>query len=228
MSTTLAIGDIAPNFRGSSTKGEIDFHDYIDGHWTLFTTHPTPFTPVCSTELIAEARVLPELQRREIKAVTLASGNQAEHARWAKDIASVTGSELHLPILDDEDWAIADLYGLAYSILDGRRNLFRTAIVIDPDKVVRWVVTYPRRTGRNFAEIIRVIDSQRLIDSDDIYTPADWTPGDRVLVPGNLEDDLVGERYGEYDKLLDYLRLVDAPEAATAATGATAATAATR
>ncbi len=215
MTQRLSLGDLAPNFTGSSTQGEIDFHEYIDGHWALFTTHPTPFTPVCSTELIAEARILPELARRDIRAITLASGNQAQHSKWAADISKVTGAELHLPILDDEDWSIAELYGLDYSIVEGKRNLYRSAIVIDPDKVIRWTITYPRRTGRNFNEILRVIDSQRLLDdAGDIYTPANWVPGDKVLVPAKLDDAAVEARYGAYDKVLDYLRYVELPERA--------------
>jgi len=185
-SNYIDIGDAAPDFVAPSTQGDLNFHDFIDGSWTLLTTHPRAFTAVCSTELIAEARRVPELGKRGVKAITVSEGTIDDQLRWSSELSKYSGVPIDFPIIADDALAVGDLYGLLRTDHKGKVGLSRTAILIDPQKTVRWRVTYPQGTGRNIAEIIRVIDSLHLYDRDRAFTPADWQAGDDVLVIGDL------------------------------------------
>ncbi|MGB3413506.1 MAG: redoxin domain-containing protein [Microbacteriaceae bacterium] len=197
---SLIIGDDAPNFRAETTKGTLDFHDYIEGKWVLLTTHPTVFTGVCSTELVSEAREIAKFEERNAVAITLAEGTTEEHLTWAAQLGSQAGVDIEFPIVSDPSFEIAKLYSLDVpKHTNFGHALSRTAIIIDPEKTVRWIVTYPPRTGRNFKEVLRVLDSLQVGDEFDVATPADWTPGDAVIVPPNQSNEAAIERFGEID-----------------------------
>lgn len=203
----LVIGQQVHDFTADSTAGEIRFHDWIRGSWVLFTTHPTPFTPVCSTELIAEARHVPALRERGVKAITLAAGTVEVQNQWARELSEHSGVTIDFPIIADADFAVAAKFGfLADPGSDV--NLARSAIVIDPTGTVRWTVTYPPRTGRNFAEVLRVIDSILLTSREGLASPAEWVPGDPLLVPPSLTTAAAANRFGAVDVALPYLRTV--------------------
>lgn len=185
-SSYIDIGDDAPDFTADTTSGEVSLHDYIDGSWALLTTHPRAFTPVCSTELIAEARRMPALAQRGVRAITVSEGTVEDHRTWSSQLATYSGVDIDFPIVADSSLEIGEQYGLLRVNDKGRVALTRTAILIDPTKKVRWRVTYPQGTGRNVDEILRVIDSLHLYDRDHVVTPADWEQGDPVLVIGDV------------------------------------------
>ncbi len=202
----VEIGDTAIDFEADSTQGRIRFHEFIDGAWTLFTTHPTAFTAVCSTELVAEARRIPALRERGIRSITIAQGTPEENARWASELSEHSGVPIDYPVIADKDLSVGELYGLVRPFgFKGRPGLSRTAIIIDPQKQVRWVVTYPHGTGRNFDEVIRVFDSLFQFDKNGLRTPADWQPGEPLLVPSELSSEVLAVRYGQVDADLAYI-----------------------
>ncbi len=204
-SNYIDTGDPAPDFVAQSTAGEIRFHDYVEGAWALFTTHPHAFTPVCSTELIAEARRYPELAARGVKALTIAEGSIDDQHRWTSELAKYSGVPIDFPVVADDQLEVGDLYGVLRAGAKGEFGLSRTAFLIDPQKVVRWRVTYPQGTGRNIAEIIRVLDSLQIHDRDHVFTPADWQQGGDVLVLGDLELFDANEGYEKVESGVPYL-----------------------
>lgn len=217
---SLRINDIAPNFTADSSAGEINFHDFIGDNYVVLFSHPKDFTPVCTTEFSAVARLVPEFKKRNAKAIGVSVDSAAEHVKWIKDIESFGGSKVEFPILDDTSLAIAKLYNMlpaeAY-LPDGRTPAdsatVRTVFIIGPDKKIRLSLTYPMAVGRNFAEIIRALDAIQATDNAPIATPADWLPGQDVIVGMALNDSEAEEKYGKLDVKLPYLRLAKDPSA---------------
>lgn len=196
---SLRLGSVAPDFEAETTAGHINFHDWIGDSWAILFSHPGDFTPVCTTELGAVARSAPEFARRGVKVIGISANSLEDHRSWVQDIndygSQVEHTDVQFPIIADEDRKISKLYdmldeqdatnrdekGLPYTI--------RTVFVIDPEKVIRLMIAYPASTGRNFDEIIRVIDALQLKDKHLIYTPSDWKKGDDVIVDPSVTDD---------------------------------------
>lgn len=217
---SLRINDIAPNFTAASSAGEINFHNFIGDSYVILFSHPKDFTPVCTTEFSAVARLVPEFKKRNTKAIGVSVDSVEEHVKWIKDIEAFGGSQVEFPILDDTSLTIAKLYNMlpaeAY-LPDGRTPkdsaTVRTVFIIGPDKKIRLSLTYPMSVGRNFAEILRALDAIQITDNAPLATPADWLPGQDVIVGMALNDKDAEAKFGKLDIKLPYLRLAKAPKA---------------
>ena len=217
---SLRINDIAPNFPAASSAGEINFHNFIGDSYVILFSHPKDFTPVCTTEFSAVARLVPEFKKRNTKAIGVSVDSVEEHVKWIKDIEAFGGSQVEFPILDDTSLTIAKLYNMlpaeAY-LPDGRTPkdsaTVRTVFIIGPDKKIRLSLTYPMSVGRNFAEILRALDAIQITDNAPLATPADWLPGQDVIVGMALNDKDAEAKFGKLDIKLPYLRLAKAPKA---------------
>jgi alkyl hydroperoxide reductase subunit AhpC len=216
---SLRINDTAPDFTVDSTAGEISLHDWIgDGYAVLFS-HPKDFTPVCTTEFGAVAQLAPEFEKRNTKVMGISVDSVEDHQKWKKDIEAFAGSPANFPIIDDTELKVAKLYDMlpaeAY-MPDGRTAkdsaTVRTVFIIGPDKKVRLMMTYPMSVGRNFAEILRALDGVQATDGAPIATPANWQPGQDVIVSPSLDDAAAKEKFGEFDAKLPYLRLIPDPK----------------
>ncbi|MBC7154561.1 MAG: peroxiredoxin [Rhodobacteraceae bacterium] len=216
---SLRINDIAPDFTADSTEGTIHFHDWIgDGYAVLFS-HPKDFTPVCTTEFGAVAQLAKEFEDRGTKVIGVSVDSVADHLKWKSDIAAFADAPANFPIIDDTSLKVAKAYDMlpaeAY-LPDGRTPAdtatVRSVFIIGPDKKVRLMMTYPMSVGRNFAEILRALDAVRATDGAPIATPANWVPGQDVIVALSVNDADAKGRYGELDKRLPYLRFVKAPK----------------
>jgi len=189
----LTIGDTAPDFTAQTTEGEISFHDWIGDSWAVLFAHPRDFTPRCTTELGYMASIKPDFDKRGVKIIGLSVDPVDNHARWAQDIELTQGTAPNYPMIADTDHAIAKAYGMLPADVDGdptartagQNQTLRNVFVIGPDKRVRLVLIYPMTTGRNFDEILRVIDSLQLTSSQGLATPAQWQPGDKVIISGD-------------------------------------------
>lgn len=217
----LTIGDIAPNFRAQTTDGEIDFHEWIGDSWAVLFSHPRDFTPVCTTELGYMASIKPDFDKRGTKIIGLSVDPVGNHDRWAKDIESSQGTAPNYPMIADTDHAIAKAYGMLPAEVDGdptsrtaaQNATLRNVFVVGPDKKIRLVLIYPMTTGRNFDEILRVIDSLQLTAQHQVATPAQWQQGEKVIIAGSVSDEQAKERYPDgFEQPLPYLRIVDAPK----------------
>ena len=218
---TLQIGDIAPDFEAETTEGRIKFHDYIDGSWAVFFSHPKDFTPVCTTELGSMAKMKPEFDQRGVKLIGISIDNVETHRRWKNDIAEVTGSQVNYPMIGDEDLHVAKLYGMIHPNATGNaasrtaadNATVRNVLIIGPDKKIKLIVSYPMSTGRNFDEILRVIVSLQLTATKSVATPANWKPGEDVIILASLSDDAAKEKFpGGWKTLKPYLRMVAQPK----------------
>lgn len=217
---SLRINDIAPNFTAKSSAGDINFHDFIGDSYVILFSHPKDFTPVCTTEFGAVARLVPEFKKRNTKAIGVSVDSAEEHIKWIKDIEAFGGNPVDFPILDDSSLEIAKLYDMlpadAY-LPDGRTPAdsatVRSVFIIGPDKKVRLTMTYPMSVGRNFAEILRALDAVQTTDNAPIATPADWQVGQDVIVGLSLNDKEAEEKFGNLDIKLPYLRFAKAPKA---------------
>lgn len=217
---SLRINDIAPNFTAKSSAGDINFHDFIGDSYVILFSHPKDFTPVCTTEFGAVARLVPEFKKRNTKAIGVSVDSAEEHIKWIKDIEAFGGNPVDFPILDDTSLDIAKLYDMlpadAY-LPDGRTPAdsatVRSVFIIGPDKKVRLTMTYPMSVGRNFAEILRALDAVQTTDNAPIATPADWQVGQDVIVGLSLNDKEAEEKFGNLDIKLPYLRFAKAPKA---------------
>jgi alkyl hydroperoxide reductase subunit AhpC len=216
----LTIGDTAPNFTAQTTEGEIDFHDWIGDSWAVLFSHPRDFTPVCTTELGYMASIKPDFDSRGVKIVGLSVDPVDNHERWAQDIASSTGSAPNYPMIADTDYAIAKAYGMLPADVSGnptertpaQNATLRNVFVIGPDKKIRLILIYPMTTGRNFDEVLRVIDSLQLTAQHQLATPAQWQPGEKVIIAGSVSDEQARERYPDgWEQPLPYMRVVPAP-----------------
>jgi thioredoxin-dependent peroxiredoxin len=216
---SLTIGDTAPNFRAQTTDGEIDFHEWIGDSWAVLFSHPRDFTPVCTTELGYMASIQPEFNRRGVKIIAISTDPMDNHARWAEDIAQFGGTPEY-PIIADTDHAIAKTYGMLPADVSGdptertpaQNSTLRNVFVIGPDKKIKLVLIYPMTTGRNFDEVLRVIDSLQLTAQHQVATPAQWKQGDKVIISGAVSDEQAKERYPDgWEQPLPYMRVVPSP-----------------
>jgi alkyl hydroperoxide reductase subunit AhpC len=207
----LRLGDPAPDFNAETTTGPISFHDWLGDGWGILFSHPRDFTPVCTTELGYVARLKPELDRRGVKALGLSVDPVDSHARWAADIRETQGHAVNFPIVADPDRKVADLYGMIHPAHDEVFTV-RTVFVIDPKKKIRLMITYPQTTGRNFDEILRVIDSLQLTDAHRVATPVNWKQGEDVIIVPAVSDAEAKERFPQgWRTLKPYLRLTKQP-----------------
>ena len=215
---SLRINDIAPDFTADSTAGEIKFHDWLGDSYGIIFSHPRDFTPVCTTEFSAVAQLAPEFAKRNTKVIGVSVDSVEDHVKWKKDIEAFGGAPADFPIIDDTSLNVAKLYGMlpaeAY-LPDGRTpadtQTVRTVFIIGPDKKVRLMMIYPMSVGRNFAEILRALDAVRATDGVPVATPANWVPGQDVIVALSLNDEQAAAKFGELDIKLPYLRLAKAP-----------------
>jgi alkyl hydroperoxide reductase subunit AhpC len=206
---TIQLGQIAPDFEADSTQGHIRFHEWLGDSWGLFFSHPKDFTPVCTTELGEVARLRPEWDKRNVKPIGLSVDPVESHNKWDQDIAETQGHAVDFPMIADPDGRVAQLYDMIHPDTDPTITV-RSVFVIDTNKKVRLSLTYPPSTGRNFAEIIRAIDSLQLTDSHSVSTPVNWNPGERVVISPKLSDEDARAKYPQgYETLRPYLRLVD-------------------
>jgi len=208
---SLRLGDDAPNFTAPTTAGTIDFHDWKGDSWAVLFSHPKDFTPVCTTELGRVAGLKPEFDRRDVKVVGVSVDPLEEHHAWAGDIADVTGNALNFPLVADPDRTVANLYDMIHPNANDTLTV-RSVFVISPDNKVKLTLTYPASTGRNFDEILRVIDSLQLTAQYTVATPADWRDGEDVIVAPALSDEDAKERFPKgFQALKPYLRVTPQP-----------------
>lgn len=210
---TLQLGDIAPNFQQESSAGHIDFYSFLDGHWGVLFSHPADFTPVCTTELGFTAKLSEEFNKRGVKAIALSVDDVESHKNWIQDINETQNTIVNFPIIADKDRKVSELYGFIHPNASETLTV-RSLIIIDPNKKARLIITYPASTGRNFNEILRVIDSLQLTDHHKVATPANWQQGeDVVIIPSLKDEDEIKQRFPKgYKAVKPYLRLTPQPE----------------
>jgi len=216
---SLRIGDDAPNFTADTTEGRIDFHQWIGDGWAILFSHPKDFTPVCTTELGYMAKLQPEFQKRGCKVVGLSIDPVDDHQRWASDIQETQGTAPNYPIIGDADLNVAKLYDMIHpNATGGKRTAadnatVRSVFVIGPDKKVKLTLTYPMSTGRNFDEVLRVLDSIQLTARHAVATPVNWKPGEDVIIPTSVSDEDAKKKYPQgWKTLRPYLRVVAQPK----------------
>jgi len=215
----LQIGDIAPDFEADTTEGRISFHDWIGDSWTVLFSHPKDFTPVCTTELGYMAKIKPEFDRRGVKVIGLSVDPVDRHGDWAKDIEETQGYAPNYPIISDADFAISKAYGMLPASTSGDplqrtpadNQTVRNVFVVGPDKKVKLILVYPMTTGRNFDEVLRVIDSLQLTANHKVATPAQWQQGDDVIISGSVSNEDAKEIFGEWEEPKPYIRIVPQP-----------------
>jgi len=209
---SLRLGDVAPDFEAQTTEGPISFHKWIGDGWAILFSHPKDFTPVCTTELGYVARVKPEFDRRNVQVIGLSVDPVDAHRQWAQDIKETTqGYAPNYPIIADPEKKVANLYGMMHPAHDEVYTV-RTVFVIDPQKKVRLMITYPQTTGRNFEEILRVVDSLQLTDSHKVATPVNWKQGEDVIIVTAVSDEEARAKFPKgWKALKPYLRLTPQP-----------------
>lgn len=209
---SLRLGDSAPDFEQESSVGPIRFHQWLGDHWGVLSSHPADFTPVCTTELGLTAKLAGEFAKRRVKVIALSVDSAESHARWIKDIDATQHTSVNFPILADADRKVSELYDLIHPNASATATV-RSLFVIDPAKKVRLVITYPASTGRNFEEILRVIDSLQLTDNHGVATPGNWKHGDDVVIVPSIQDpEIIRERFPKgYTALTPYLRITPQP-----------------
>ena len=208
----LQLGDTAPDFKQDSTDGPISFHDWAGDSWVVLFSHPKDFTPVCTTELGEVARLKPEFDKRNAKVIGLSVDPLEDHNAWCGDIEETQGSALNFPLLADADRSVSQAYGMIHPNADNTLTV-RSVFVIDPNKKIRLTITYPASTGRNFDEILRVIDSLQLTDGYKVATPVNWNEGDDVIIVPSLNNDEAAKLFPEgWDEKKPYLRMVKQPK----------------
>lgn len=217
---TLTIGNAAPDFVADTTEGRIRFHEWIGDDWAVLFSHPRDFTPVCTTELGYMAKIKPDFDARGVKIIGLSVDPVDHHARWAEDIEMSQGAKVNYPMIADTDFRVSKAYGMLPADVTGKATdrtpaqnaTLRNVYVIGPDKTIKLVLIYPMSTGRNFDEILRVIDSLKLTAEQQLTTPAQWQPGEDVIIAGSVSDEQANERYPDgWQQPLPYMRIVPAP-----------------
>ena len=207
----LQLGDIAPNFQADSTDGPIDLYQYLGDGWGVLFSHPKDFTPVCTTELGEVARLKPEFDRRGVKVLGLSVDPLHDHKAWAGDIAETQGHALNFPLLADPDRTVANLYGMIHPNANDTLTV-RSVFIIGPDKKVKLTITYPASTGRNFEEVLRVIDSLQLTAKHSVATPVNWTSGQDCIIVPSVSDEVAKTKFpGGWKTLKPYLRIAKQP-----------------
>jgi len=217
---SLKIGSTGPDFEAETTDGKISFHDWIGDSWAVLFSHPKDFTPVCTTELGYMAKIKPEFDRRGVKIIGLSVDPIDDHAKWAKDIEETQGTAPNYPMIGDSDFHVSKLYGMleedaggdAQSRTPADNQTVRNVFVIGPDKKIKLILVYPMTTGRNFDEVLRVIDSLQLTAKHKVATPAQWQDGDKVIIAGSVSDDQAKEIYPDgWESPKPYIRIVPQP-----------------
>jgi alkyl hydroperoxide reductase subunit AhpC len=217
---TLRLGDVVPDFEAETTEGPIKFHDWIGDSWAVLFSHPKDFTPVCTTELGYMAKIKPDFDARNVKIIGLSVDPLDKHEGGAKDIEETQGAAPNYPIISDADYNVSKLYGMLPASTSGDpsertpadNQTVRNVFVIAPDKTLRLILVYPMTTGRNFDEVLRVIDSLQLTAKHKVATPVNWHPGEKVIIAGSVSNDEAKERYPEgWEEPRPYIRLVPQP-----------------
>jgi alkyl hydroperoxide reductase subunit AhpC len=216
---TLALGATAPDFEAETTEGPIRFHDWIGDSWAVLFSHPKSFTPVCTTELGYMARIEPEFARRGVKIIAISVDAISDNQGWSKDIEETQGFAPNYPIISDSDLKVAKLFDMlpsdAGESSEGRtaadNQTVRNVFVIGPDKKIKLILVYPMSTGRNFDEVLRVIDSLQLTAKHSVSTPAQWQQGDKVIIGGAVNNEKAKEIFGEWEEPKPYIRIVPQP-----------------
>lgn len=207
----VRLGDTAPDFTADTTEGKIHFHDWIGDSWAILFSHPRDYTPVCTTELGMAARLKPEFDKRNTKMIGLSVDPLGSHAGWAKDIEETQGAKLNFPVIADADRKVSDLYDMIHPNANDTFTV-RSVYVIDPDKKVKLTLTYPASTGRNFDEILRVIDSLQLTANHSVATPANWKDGDDCIIATSVSDEDAKEKFpAGFKTIKPYLRMTPQP-----------------
>jgi thioredoxin-dependent peroxiredoxin len=215
----LQIGDTAPDFEAESTEGTIHFHDWIGDSWAILFSHPRDFTPVCTTELGYMAKIKPEFDRRNVKIAGLSVDPVDNHEKWSKDIEETQGHAPNYPMIGDPDFKVSKLYGMLPADTSGEatertpaeNQTVRNVFVIGPDKKIKLILVYPMTTGRNFDEVLRVIDSMQLTSEKKVATPVNWQEGEDVIIAGSVNDEQAKEIFGEWEAPKPYIRIVPQP-----------------
>lgn len=206
----LRLGDQAPNFTAETTEGEIDFYDWKGDSWAVLFSHPADYTPVCTTELGYMAKIKPEFDQRNTKILALSVDSVEDHKGWAGDIGETQGTAPNYPIIADQDRKVAEAYDMIHPG-EGDTSTVRSVFVIGPDNTVKLNLTYPKSTGRNFDEILRVIDSLQTTAAHGLSTPVNWHPGEKVIVPPTVSTEDAKGKYPDVEEQKPYLRYVDVP-----------------
>ena len=214
----IRIGDEVPDFTADTTEGKIRFHEWIGGKWAILFSHPKDFTPVCTTELGYVARMKPDFDKRDCKLIGLSVDPVSDHRVWVKDIEETQGHAINYPLIGDADLAVAKLYDMIHpNATGGKRTAtdnatVRSVFVIGPDKKVKAMIVYPMSTGRNFDEVLRLLDSVQLTAKHTVATPVNWKPGEDVIIPTSVSDEDATKKYpGGFKTLKPYLRVVSQP-----------------
>jgi alkyl hydroperoxide reductase subunit AhpC len=216
----LQLGDTAPDFEAQTTEGTINFHDWIGDSWAVLFSHPRDFTPVCTTELGYMAKIKPDFDSRNVKIIGLSVDPLDNHEKWAADIEETQGTAPNYPIIGDADFKVAKLYGMLPADVDGdatqrtpaQNQTVRNVFVIGPDKTLKLILVYPMTTGRNFDEVLRVIDSLQLTAKHKVATPVNWKNGDDVIIAGSVNNEQAKEIFGEWEEPKPYIRIVPQPQ----------------
>ncbi len=208
---SLQLGDTAPNFDAETTEGKINFHDWLGEGWGMLMSHPADFTPVCTTELGSVGGLKEAFAQRDTKAIVVSVDSVEDHKAWSKDIEETQGCAVNFPIIGDSDRKVAELYGMIHPNA-GDTSTVRSVFIIDPNKKIRMTLTYPKSAGRNFPEILRVIDSLQLTDNYKVTTPANWNDGDDVIILPSLSNEEAKELFPDgWNELKPYLRMTKQP-----------------
>ena len=209
---SLTLGSIAPDFTQESTEGTIKFHEWIGDKWAVLFSHPKDFTPVCTTELGTVAKLKPEFDKRNVKVIAVSVDDVTSHKKWTGDIEETQNTKMNFPILGDADRKVSTLYGMIHPEASDTATV-RSVFIIDPKKKIRLILTYPASTGRNFQELLRVIDSLQLTDSHSVATPADWKNGDDVVIAPSIQDpEILKQKFPKgFKAVRPYLRMTPQP-----------------
>jgi thioredoxin-dependent peroxiredoxin len=216
---SLKIGDTAPDFEADTTEGRIRFHDWIGDSWAVLFSHPKDFTPVCTTELGYMAKIKEEFERRNVQIIGLSIDSTGDHEAWARDIEETQGAAPNYPLIGDSDFHVSKLYGMLPADTAGDAKVrtpadnqtVRNVFVVGPDKKIKLILVYPMTTGRNFDEVLRVIDSLQLTAKHRVATPVNWRQGDDVIIAGSVTNDEAMEIFGDWQEPKPYMRIVPAP-----------------
>ena len=208
---TLRLGDIAPDFEAETSQGKINFHEWLGDSWGILFSHPADFTPVCTTELGTVANYYPEFEKRNVKVIALSVDGVDSHMEWIKDINETQNTTVNFPIIADEDKHIAELYDMIHPNASESLTV-RSVFIVAPDKKIKLTLTYPASTGRNFDELLRVIDSLQLTANYSVATPANWKDGDKVVISTSVKDEDIAAKFPKgYDRIKPYLRMTPQP-----------------
>ena len=208
---SIRLGDEAPDFTAETTEGTIDLHQWKDGKWAVLFSHPADFTPVCTTELGRTASLKSEFDQRGVRVMGVSVDPVESHNSWAQDITDVGGTDLNFPLIADQDRQVSELYDMIHPG-EGDTSTVRSVFIVDPKNKVRLTLTYPKSIGRNFGEIMRVIDALQLTDAAPVSTPVDWQPGDRIIVASTVSTDDARQRFEDVEEVRPYLRWAKQPQ----------------